>query len=190
LWFEGEHLIDVWTRGQLHPEPWLLRLMVLMVVLEVPWLAGYAVAGATNRHRKLAIAYAWSSGIGITTAALLVPRIGIVGIPIGLMVGEVFICAHFILKSTCELLEENYPRFALKVWSALLASGAFVLVVSWGLHWDLVSMNPLLRAVLVGAISFAASVFAAWVFWFNAEERKWLVSSLAAPAYKFLVARD
>jgi O-antigen/teichoic acid export membrane protein len=164
--------------------------MVLMVVLEVPWLAGYAVAGATNRHRKLAIAYAWSSAIGITTAFLLFPQIGIVGIPVGLMAGEVVICAHFILKSTCELLEEKYPLFALKVWSALLAAGAFVLAVTWGLHWDLVSVNPLLRAVLVGAVSFAASTFAAWVLWFNAEERKWLVSSVAAPAYKFLVARD
>jgi O-antigen/teichoic acid export membrane protein len=190
LWFEGEDLIDAWTRGQLHPQPWLLRLMVLMVVLEVPWLAGYAVAGATNRHRKLAIAYAWSSGIGIITACLLVPHIGIMGIPVGLMTGEVFICAHFILKSTCELLDENYPVFALRVWSALLASGAFVLAISWGVHWDLGSVNPLLRALLVGAISFAASIFATWVLWFNAEERKWLVSSLAAPAYRFLVARD
>jgi O-antigen/teichoic acid export membrane protein len=190
LWFEGEELVDVWTRGQLRPQPWLLRLMVLMVVLEVPWLAGYAVVGATNRHRKLVIAYAWSSAIGITTAFLLVPHIGIVGIPLGLMAGEVFICAHFILKSTCELLEENYPVFALRVWSVLLASGAFVLAVSWGLHWELVSVNPLLRAVLVAAISFAASMFATWVLWFNAEERKRLVSSVAAPAYRFLVARD
>ncbi|HXM66389.1 MAG TPA: hypothetical protein VN911_06630, partial [Candidatus Acidoferrum sp.] len=54
LWFEGASVFSVWTRGKLLADVWLLRMFLLWLVLQSPWIAASAIPSYTNQHKGLA----------------------------------------------------------------------------------------------------------------------------------------
>src|SRR5690242_7304991 len=116
VWYEGSQIISVWTRGRIEPDVVLLRLFLVLLVFQTPWAASSTIGTATNRHATQAIGYFFAAITGVAFMAIFVHRLGTWAVPLGLTLGEAVCCYHFVIKSTCQTIEERYPSFALRFW--------------------------------------------------------------------------
>jgi O-antigen/teichoic acid export membrane protein len=174
LWFEGAEVIAVWTRGKLTPDIWLLRLFLIAIVLQIPWTAASSFTAACNRHRNLSYSYAASAVLTLVTIAVLMRPCGLLAVPIGILFGDAVACYHFVIKDTCHVLKEDYPRYATRFWSGFAA----VCLAAWGAAWlgHSIAFGPaLLRWLEVGGLTTIAAVASAWGLALRREDRSLLV---------------
>jgi O-antigen/teichoic acid export membrane protein len=178
VWFEGASIITVWTRGHLTPDVGLLHGFALYLVLQTGWVASSAVATATNRHKIYAVGYfvACVVAVGIIAAFVRRPGIGLAIIPVALIIGELIGCYHFVMRASCRLIHESYPRFAARYWGGLAVVSVAVTFGAWGAHAAVAT--SVLRWVLVGAVSIAISMALAWVLWLAPQDRNELLVRL------------
>lgn len=170
LWYEGSEVITVWTRGKLEPDLTLLRLLLLQLVIQSPWLASSVFTAAANRHERLSWSYLVSAVIGVGVAAVLVRRIGTWGVPVGLIVGEALACYHFVVKDTCEMIGEPYVPFIRRLWLGLSVVGAGSFVAGWVAHQIAWGPAPL-RWLEVGAVTCIVALVTAWWLWLPTNDR-------------------
>ena len=174
LWYEGAEVIRAWTLGRIQPDVTLLRLLLVLLVLQTPWLASSVFTASASRHEKLAVSYMASSILGLAVAVVLVKSLGFWAIPIGLIIGEAAACYHFVVKDTCQMIGEPYSPFALRLWSGLIAVATVALLAGWAAH-QVIPGHYLVRFVVVGIVTSAVSLAAAWSIWVTPEVRAQLV---------------
>jgi O-antigen/teichoic acid export membrane protein len=116
LWFEGEKILATWTGNKLIPDPLLIKLLCVYILLQVPWSASCTITKAINKHQKVAKLSFYGSIVGILFAVFLTKYFGYLGVPIGLIIGEAIFCYHLIIQDTCFTLKDNYWKFAGKLW--------------------------------------------------------------------------
>lgn len=177
LWFEGASVFSVWTRGKLLPDVWLLRMFLLWLVLQSPWIAASAIPSYTNRHKGLAMSYISSSFGGLLLALILLPRLGLKGLPIAFIVAESAACYHFVVRDSCRMVGEPYARFARKLWLGLTAVAGSALCATWVAHVA-PGLGTFPRWVASGCVSVAVVVAGTWVFWFSEGERAFVRGKL------------
>jgi O-antigen/teichoic acid export membrane protein len=174
LWFEGPEVIAVWTRGRLTPDIRLLRVYLLALVLQAPWLASSLFTTANNRHRRLAHCYIVSAVFTLVTVALLLPRYNLIAVPLGGLVGEALACYHFVVKDACAVLKEDYTRFAARLWAGVAA----ISCAAWGAgylgHSLAVGPAPF-RWLEVGVLTTMAAALSGWGFGLGKHDRLSLV---------------
>ena len=167
LWFEGPSVIAVWLH--LHVDIWFLRLLLLYLVLQAPWIANSNVAAATNQHQKLAWSYLASGLFALASMVALAPRMGMNAVPIGLIIGEALACYHFVIKDTCTIIGEPYGAYVSRLWPGLAAVFLSALLAGWLAHqgaWG----PPVLRWGEVGAATLLVSCLVARFVWVGANE--------------------
>jgi O-antigen/teichoic acid export membrane protein len=170
VWYEGPQMITVWTRGWIAPDTILLRLFLMLLALQTPWAASSTVATATNRHQTQAIGYFVAAIVGIIAAAMLVHSLGTWAVPLGLILGEAIGCYHFVIKATCQIIDESYAAFALRFWIGFGVVASSVLAVGQLVH----SVMPgpmLLRWMVMGFSTTAVASVATWIVWLTREDR-------------------
>jgi len=170
LWFEGASVFVVWTRGKLPVDIWLLRMFLLWLVLQSPWIAASAIPSYTNQHRELAMSYLASSLGGLLVGVALVPRVGLKALPIAFIVAESAACYHFVIRHACRIVGEAYERFARELWLGIAVVTGSALCVTWAVHVA-PGLGTFPRWVCSGCASIAAVAGSAWIFWFREEER-------------------
>ena len=170
LWFEGASVFTFWTRGRLAADIWLLRLFLLWLVLQSPWMAASAIPVYTNKHKGLAMSYLVSSIGGLLLGALLVPRLGLKALPIAFIVAEALACYHFVVRNACRIIGEPYLPFAAKLWSGTIGVGACAFATTWAIH-AAPNLGTFPRWICSGAASLAAVAVSGWAFWLRGEER-------------------
>lgn len=174
LWQVGPEVIDVWSGGKLVADVTLLRLLLVQVVLQAPWVASSVLPLASNRPRTVAIASAVSSVVGLAVAALLIGRYGVAAVPIGFIVGEALACYLFVPRQACLLVRDDFRRFAVRQWLGLGVGVAFAFPVAWAAA-QIASGPRILQWVEIGAAALAASVVAELTLVLNADERRLLL---------------
>ncbi|HJS97721.1 MAG TPA: hypothetical protein VJ756_01430, partial [Terriglobales bacterium] len=174
LWFEGASVFRAWTRGRLAADIWLLRLFLLWLVLQSPWMAASAIPVYTNKHKGLAMSYMISSIGGLLLGAVLVPRLGLKALPIAFIVAEALACYHFVVRNACRIIGEPYLPFAAKLWSGMVGVGACAFGATWAVH-AAPDLGTLPRWVCSGAASLAAVALSAWLVWFREQERVFIL---------------
>jgi len=179
LWYEGSEVIAVWTRGRLTPDPVLLRLLLVYVALQVPWLASSAFTSAANLHSRLARSQLVASVVGVALAALLVSRLATWAVPLGLVLGELLACYHFVIKDTCGVLGEDYGMFARRLWFGLPVLAAACLGAGWAVY-QIAWGPPPLRWLQTGIATAVAAVLASCQVWLRGELRPAVASQLRA----------
>jgi O-antigen/teichoic acid export membrane protein len=170
LWFEGASVFRAWTRGRLAADIWLLRLFLLWLVLQSPWMAASAIPVYTNKHKGLAMSYMISSIGGLLLGAVLVPRLGLKALPIAFIVAEALACYHFVVRNACRIIGEPYVPFAVRLWSGMIGVGVCAFSAAWAVH-AAPGLGMLQRWICSGAASVAVVALAMWVVWLRIEER-------------------
>jgi O-antigen/teichoic acid export membrane protein len=181
LWFEGASLITIWTHGQLVPDVVLLRLLLMHGLFAIPWLAASLIPASSNRHRRLSASYLASSIIAVGFAALTVARFGLYCVPIGLLLGDLLACYHFVLRDACAVMEDDYLRYALRAWSCLIATATIAVGTAWAVHRFSPTLSPWLRWALTFTSTALASCLFAWMAWLSEGERASVRSRFQAP---------
>ena len=167
LWFEGTSVVSVWLHLSVSSS--FLRLMLLYLVLQSPWLANSNVTAAINLHQKQAWSYLASGALALASMALLAPRLGMNAVPVGLILGEVLACYHFVIKDTCTVIGEPYAAYVSRLWPGLTAVFGLSLLAGWLAHqaaWG----PPVLRWVEVGAATLLVSFLMARCVWVGEGE--------------------
>ncbi len=177
LWFEGSEVIAVWTRGKIEPDPWLLRLFLLSLVLQAPWLASSIFTIACNRHRRLAVACCASAVVSVITAAILLKHMGLAAVPAGVLIGEGLACYHFVVQDTCCVLHCSYSAFARRMFLATAAIFGAAYCAGWCAHSFAIGPAPL-RWVESGMLTTAVCGLVAWGTSVAHADRQLLKSSL------------
>lgn len=157
LWFEGDQMLRVWTHGRLEPDLLLLRVFLIQTVLIVIIQTAGMPAVASNRHRINALAVLAAGMLGIVLAALLIKPLGLVGIPLGFLVGQAVAMYHFVVADACRISRIPYGLFACHLWIGVLVIGLATLGVGWLAHHYLSAMHYLIRW---GAVGLTTSVTA------------------------------
>ena len=174
LWFEGASVFAVWTRGRLATNIWLLRMFLLWLVLQSPWMAASAIPAYTNRHKALAMSYLVSSVGGLLLGALLLPRLGLKALPVAFIVAEGAACYHFVVRNACRIIGEPYLPFAAKLWSGMIGVGACAFAAAWAVH-AAPDLGTFPRWMCSGTASIAAVALSGWLIWFREEERGFII---------------
>lgn len=177
LWHVGAETVTLWTGGRLDPEPTLLRLMLVGLVLQAPWIASSVFTAASNRPKNLARSYLVAAVTGVGVAAVLINWLGTWAVPVGLTVGEALACYHFVIRDTCGLVGEPYGPFARRLWAGIVI-GMVGSVVCGGLVSGGISGPLLVRWAAVGAATFASSALVAWMVWLTPEARSLMMLRL------------
>jgi O-antigen/teichoic acid export membrane protein len=188
LWFEGQGFIGLWTRGHLSVQPWLLRTFLLYVLCQAPWIASSMLAGATNRHRKLAWCQLLAGVGGVVFVAVFLPRLALVAVPMGLFAGEALFCYHFVIADACTLTGTPYRQFATRVWFTLAFVTALTLAMSAAVHRLPIVFLPL-RVVIAGAVSVITATAGVWTFLLDQSGRLLIADRFTRNAPGFFGAR-
>jgi O-antigen/teichoic acid export membrane protein len=170
LWLEGGSVFTAWTRGRLAADIWLLRLFLLWLVLQSPWMAASAIPVYTNKHKELAMSYMVSSIGGLLLGALLLPRLGLKALPVAFIVAEALACYHFVVRNACRIIGEPYLPFAAKLWPGMIGVAACAFAATWAVH-AASDLGSFPRWICSGAASLAAVTLSAWLVWFREQER-------------------
>jgi O-antigen/teichoic acid export membrane protein len=170
IWYEGQEIITVWTRGHIEPDVTLIRLFLIFLAFQTPWAASSTVATATNRHKVQAIGYFLAAVIGIGVVAALLRLLGVWAVPVGLTFGEAVCCYHFVIKASCRIIREPYRAFAVRFWTGFVVVAASTLGIAWVIH----SQMPgplLLRWIATGFGTLTSAFASAWVVWLTPGDR-------------------
>ncbi len=173
LWWEGAEVISVWTRRALTADLLTLRLLLSFLVFQSPIIVAFVFVAASNRHARVSVALVISSAVGLTLAALLVRRFGTAGIVAGLMVGDLVVCSHFVVREACGLVGERYGAFAWRLWSNLILVAAIAVFGGWLAHVA-AGGHYVVRWLFVGLVTSAVTAIATWTFWLTRGDRELL----------------
>lgn len=170
FWFRGEHIISLWTLGEIKPDLLLLQLLLLLVLLQSPYLASATLPLATNNHKKFTILFFVSQSFGIILSIIFINKLGIIALPLGFIIGEAIFCYYFILKDTCRMIDEQYKKFILKIYSsyAILILASFItqyFLIKYLSQISIFSISISLSLNCILCFSFI------WFFWFNSEDK-------------------
>jgi O-antigen/teichoic acid export membrane protein len=170
LWFDGQGLIELWTRGHLSVQPWLVKSFLLYVLCQAPWMASSMLAGATNRHRKMAWCQLLAGVGGVVFVAVFLPRLKLVAVPLGLMAGEALACYHFVIADACTLADTPYRSFATRLWFTLAFVTTLTLTISAIAHRLPIVFVPL-RMAVAGTVSLITATVGVWKLLLPKSER-------------------
>ena len=132
LWSGGNWLIGFWSRGRIHPDPRLLHLLLIVVVLE-GFLQILSLAGwATNRIKAVSLGQLATAVATIIFAIALVRRFGSSAVPLGAIIPLIAIMTPLAVRNACAAAHLPVRFVAGRLLLPFLAVFAFsVLLPSW-----------------------------------------------------------
>jgi len=150
LWFEGADVLRIWTHGRLEPDLLLLRVFLIETVLVVIVQTAGGPAVASNRHQVVSKVVLIASILGFILSAWLIKPLGLVGVPLGLLIGEAIAMYHYVVADACRISGIAYGPFARYLWGGILAVGLPTFVADWFAHNHLAAIPYLVRWAAVG----------------------------------------
>jgi O-antigen/teichoic acid export membrane protein len=156
LWFEGADVIRIWTRGLLIPDASLLRAFLVALVLQTPWVASSMFTIASNQHKRLSYLQLIAAIISLLFILFLIPQIGVVAVPLGIIAGEALVCYHFVIQDTCRVVGEDYSSYAVHLWRGTIAIALGALISAFIGH-QVALGPPVFKWIEVGMAAMAGS---------------------------------
>jgi O-antigen/teichoic acid export membrane protein len=177
LWFVGPQIVSAWTHAHLPDTTPLMRWFAVQVVLQAPWLASSCVSESANRNRLLSFLYTGSAVTSIVISAFAIRYFGVTAVPISIVISELCICSHFVIKDSCRLLDENYRVFAVLLWTRALILA--VVASSMAAIFSLMPIESVIpRSIVVSSGTTLAVCAIAWFCWLNRSEKQRISGTL------------
>lgn len=167
--FFGFDIINLWTIGSINPDPLLIQLLLLMILLQTPYLSSAAITLATNEHNTYAILFFLSQLLALVCSLLTINQFGILVIPISFIVSEAFFCYYFVIKDTSIRLSENYNRIFLVTYFNLLLLTSSGLLIAYLFH-SFSSLGIVINLIFSFLVISAVVTFYIWKYWLSPGE--------------------
>ncbi|RRB00877.1 lipopolysaccharide biosynthesis protein [Larkinella rosea] len=107
----GGTILSVWTKGTIQPVQPVFTVLLLTALPYSLWNTSATTAISINRHQSIAFAFVMSSLGALAAAIWLIPRYGLAGMAIGLLLGDFFMVVRVFQNSLSILLEERIGKF-------------------------------------------------------------------------------
>ena len=185
LWVKGPQVLRVWSHGKLVPDTLFLRMFLLYLVLQTPWIASSTLSVAINRHQRLAYCQLGAGVLGIGSAFALIHVLGLSAIPVGLIIGEAVGCYFFVLRDGCAILDEPLAPFLFRLWAGLAVVGGASLGAAF-LAAGAARGPAAFQWLEVGTATFLTAFMLTWAVWLAPAERADL-SRKARPMFASLL---
>lgn len=173
LWFEGAGIVRKWTGAMLEPDVVLLRLFLVAMVFQTPWIASSLMNIATNQNKTIARFQLASAALTVAATAILLPFTGARAIPIGMIIGESAACYHFIPKNACQAVGADYGAFARRIWTTVTAMSLTALSTAW--LANSIGFGPApLRWIETALATLCACAVVGWRFGLPEADKLWI----------------
>ncbi len=164
----SEWVYRLWTVRALSLDTPTMLLLIAQTTLWGFWSAGWTVLMATNRQGRLVVLLALDAALAIGLSALLVPRIGMRGAALAMLVADCTIALWAVPRAACAALGERPGAFARAVVPAIVLSLFVPAALSALAWWALPS--GVLRAVVPPLVFASLALPLLWAA-LTAEER-------------------
>ncbi|UQA62388.1 lipopolysaccharide biosynthesis protein [Polyangium aurulentum] len=135
----SEWVYRMWTMRALSLDTPTMLLLIAQTTLWGFWSAGWTVLMATNRQGRLVVLLALDAALAIGLSALLVPRIGMRGAALAVLVADCTIALWAVPRAACAALGDRFGAFARAVVPAIVLALVVPSAVSALAWWALPS---------------------------------------------------
>ena len=168
----GQDLVELWTHGEVQYQAGLMNALLIMLVLQTPWLLSSTFLMATNRHKLVSTCYLISSLLGLGLGVLLALEFGTPGLIAGLLAAELLVCGWTVPNAACQLVRERTSRYFLRTIGPMFPVAALVLGAAALTAPVTISLHPSMRLALLALAIGLASLLATYGLWLNTSERR------------------
>jgi len=170
LFFTGEDVIRVWTRGRIEFQPLLWLIFMIYMPISALWWASGIFQVSTNKHKKYALTRVGSSVIGLLLAMILTKTFGLAGALAGFAIAEILICGPIVPNQTLKIINGAKKQF----WLNTVGKGLLVLPFQISVAFVLskTSLNIFFQWGLVGTGIMLTGILAMHLFWLSKEEER------------------
>lgn len=177
FWFYGREIINLWTVGKVNADETLLRLLLILITFQTPYIASASILLATNNHKKFTLFYLAANIFGLVLSYLLIKEFGINVIPLSFMLFEIVFCYYFVIKDTCSRIEENLLKFLLAFLKYVIPMVLVVFSVSYLIDFTILNLDTTLRLIIGIILTLVLCSLIVW-FIFPAKEKTFLTNKL------------
>lgn len=102
--------MTVWSHGRIVMDVSAFRWLLLVVVANSFWNTSSVATMASNKHQRIAAAYFAATAAATVVAYLLLPRFGLSGAAMALLIVDITV-GWFVVKSSLMELDEGLRQF-------------------------------------------------------------------------------
>ncbi len=106
----GPIIVYNWTQASLEIDYPLFSLLLVLIMIKSIWHTSSIVPLATNQHHNLAATFVAGTVVSLLLATILVPRIGLIGVGIGLAFTDILL-AYVAVKVSLRLVNDDLVGF-------------------------------------------------------------------------------
>lgn len=177
FWFYGKEIIYSWSIGKIVADETLLRLLLVLVTVQTIYLASGSLLLASNNHKKFTLYYLAANLFGIIISYFLIGKFGIDIVPLSFIAGELMFCYYFVLKDTCQKIQEDILRLIISF--IRFSIPLILLIFSLGYLIDhlLLTMDNITRLITGIIVMLILSTSIIW-FSFPKIEKRFLLDKV------------
>ena len=170
FWFSGTDIISLWTLGEINTDTILLQLLLILVLLQTPYLSSATVTLATNQHKVFTILFFISQLTGLLLSIVFINIYGIIIIPISFIISEAVFCYYLVIKDTCQKIKEKPLHQIIDSTKNMVILTILSLSICWLIF---ISINISLIINIIAGIVVTTILVGSyiWIFWFTIEEK-------------------
>lgn len=172
LHFAGREIMAAWSSNRIAYDGLLMDGLLLLQLGQSWYQASWTLLGASNNHKTVAWANAFSSCLGLALGGVLCPRFGPAGVVLGLLAADLVSCSYFVPRAACRLLKERFGLFAVRILLPGIALTACLYGVLFASLPALASAPAMERVGLSGVIVGVAALAFVYVFWLDRSEKQ------------------
>jgi O-antigen/teichoic acid export membrane protein len=172
LLFEGNDLVYLWTRREIIYDHRLMIAFLLLLISQTFWGSSSIVLGSSNNHRLLGLCYIVSGLLGVSLGYFFGRLLGMQGVVLGLLIGDLLICSVIVPLQACRLIGQGYVSFVTEV---LLRGVPVVIALISTLYLVTSTLGKVpivLRLAIVLLTTALVGFLAGYYIWFQSTERK------------------
>jgi O-antigen/teichoic acid export membrane protein len=177
FWFYGKDIIFIWTVGKVVADEKLLRLLLIYITFQTPYIASASILLSTNNHKKFTLYYLAANLFGIIFSYFLIKQFGIYIIPICFMVAEIIICYHFVLRETCKLIGEKLFRLYYSLIMYFLPMLIMIYASGYLINYFVFNSDMSIKLIAGIGGTLIVSTLIIWVI-FPKTEKKFLMNKI------------
>jgi O-antigen/teichoic acid export membrane protein len=116
LWAKGPYLYHIWIRNAVTLDAACFHVLLLAAIANSLWYGSSVVTMSTNAHHRIMFTYLASCSISVGLAGVLIPRMGIVGAALALLLINVLI-SGLVLQTALRQVQDTLREFVVSMFT-------------------------------------------------------------------------